>query len=236
MPAGTPRKAKRKKARTPLKPSDQTDPDHEPSGETGQVEGRARKNDRRCIASGVSLGGNDPAIRFVLSPDGVVVPDLAEKLPGRGAWVTADRALVLKAAQKGLFSRAFKAQAKLPDGGPDAFVEALAGALADRALNALGLARRAGFLLIGYEKTRAAVQKGAASAYIHASDAASDGTDKIRQVANPALPVWHPFPGSDLDGALGEANIVHMALTDPGMARRFGREAARFVAYGGKEA
>nr|WP_241735713.1 RNA-binding protein [Aquisalinus flavus] len=233
MPAGIARKAKRKKARTPLKPSDQAETGQDAGQETARDTARDRKNDRRCIASGASLDRQDPAIRFVLGPDNVVVPDLAEKLPGRGAWVAADRVLVLKAARKGLFSRAFKAQAKLPDGGAEAFAEALHRALAERALNALGLARRAGFLLVGFEKTRAAVQKGAASAYIYASDASADGTDKIRQVARPALPVWHPFPGSDLDGALGEANIVHMALTDPGMARRFGREAARFVAYGG---
>ena len=31
----------------------------------------------------------DELIRFVLGPDGTIVPDLKEKLPGRGVWLTA---------------------------------------------------------------------------------------------------------------------------------------------------
>ena len=49
-------------------------------------------------------------IRFVAGPDGVVAPDLARKLPGRGLWVAADRASVETAAKKNLFSRAAKAK------------------------------------------------------------------------------------------------------------------------------
>ena len=33
----------------------------------------------------------DALLRFVLAPDGQVVPDLAGKLPGRGIWVTPRR-------------------------------------------------------------------------------------------------------------------------------------------------
>ena len=36
----------------------------------------------------------DELIRFVLSPQGEVVPDLKRKLPGRGLWITASRARV----------------------------------------------------------------------------------------------------------------------------------------------
>ena len=45
-------------------------------------------------------------IRFVRSPDGVAVPDLARKLPGRGVWVSLDRKMLAEAvAQEAVFAR-----------------------------------------------------------------------------------------------------------------------------------
>ena len=67
--------------------------------------GRRKERDgpeRRCIATGES-GPTDRLIRFALSPDGVVVPDLAARLPGRGVWLTADRGLAERAVKKRLF-------------------------------------------------------------------------------------------------------------------------------------
>ena len=70
--------------------------------------------DRRCIATGEGVA-RDGMIRFVLGPEGSVVPDLAEKLPGRGVWVSATRAAVQKAVEKRLFSRGLKTQVTAPD-------------------------------------------------------------------------------------------------------------------------
>ncbi|MEM6662503.1 MAG: DUF448 domain-containing protein, partial [Pseudomonadota bacterium] len=53
--------------------------------------GRRKDRDgpeRRCIATG-ETGATDRLIRFVLAPEGGLVPDLAARLPGRGAWLTA---------------------------------------------------------------------------------------------------------------------------------------------------
>src|SRR4051812_50055520 len=92
-------------------------------------------------------------IRFVPGPDGVVVPDLARKLPGRGLWVAADRASVEAAAKKGLFARAAKSRVSAPAGLADQ-VESL---LKRRLLSGLGLARRAGGLTSGVEKGSSAI-------------------------------------------------------------------------------
>src|SRR5690606_2996740 len=101
----------------------------------------------------------DRLIRFVAGPDAIVVPDLARKLPGRGLWVAADRASVETAAKKGLFSRAAKAKLAPPPGLADQ-VEAL---LLKRLLDALGLAKRAGELISGFEKVASAVNAGKAA-------------------------------------------------------------------------
>src|SRR6187431_1761376 len=94
---------------------------------------------RRCALTRERLPKQD-LIRFVLAPSGEIVPDLKERLPGRGVWVTADRGLVAEAAKRNVFARALKAQAKVPAGLAD-LVDRL---LVDAALGALALANKAG--------------------------------------------------------------------------------------------
>ncbi len=74
---------------------------------------------RRCIVTRQAL--EKPAmIRFVIDPDGRVTPDLKERLPGRGLWVTATRAALDQAVAKHAFSKAAKQSVKaapdLPSG------------------------------------------------------------------------------------------------------------------------
>jgi len=66
--------------------------------------------ERRCIVTGEVLP-EARLLRFVLAPDGQVVPDVEAKLPGRGLWVSADRTILAQAVAKRLFARAAKAQA-----------------------------------------------------------------------------------------------------------------------------
>ena len=111
--------------------------------------------ERRCIVTGAS-GDTAAMIRFVLDPDGVVTPDLEERLPGRGAWLLADRDVMSKAVAKNPFPRAFRTAARLPDQLPDL----LTGLLRRRCLDQLGLANGAGQLTAGYEKVREASERG----------------------------------------------------------------------------
>jgi predicted RNA-binding protein YlxR (DUF448 family) len=90
----------------------------------------------------------DELIRFVLGPDGAIVPDLKEKLPGRGVWLTADQDIVAKAAKRNVFARALKTEAKVPEG-LAGLVDRLLG---DAALSALGLANKAGEAVFGHAK------------------------------------------------------------------------------------
>lgn len=150
-------------------------------------------------------------IRFVAGPDGTVVPDLARKLPGRGIWVGADRDSVATAAKKGLFSRAAKTKLTV---GPDLAdqVEAL---LARRVLDGLGLARKAGVIISGYEKVVAALATGKVAWLIEASDGAEDGRRKILAAARkaPTPPrLLGAFSSDELGLALGGENVIHTAL------------------------
>ena len=150
-------------------------------------------------------------IRFVAGPDGCVAPDLARKLPGRGIWVGADRESVTTAARKGLFSRAAKTKLSAPADLADQ-VEML---LARRVLHGLGLARKAGNIISGYEKVVAALGTGKVAWLIEASDGAEDGRRKILTAARKAQTaprVLGAFNSDELGLALGGENVIHTAL------------------------
>jgi len=171
---------------------------------------RSEAPERRCIVTRATAP-TDAMIRFVLGPDGAVVPDLRARLPGRGAWVTATRASVAAAAKRGAFARSFRTDARPPADLADA-VEA---ALLARALETLSLANKAGQVVTGFAKVEAAVRAGEAIGLVHASDAGSDGVRRLEALAR-GLDLRHAaidvFTGEQLDLALGRANMVHAAL------------------------
>ena len=185
--------------------------------------------ERRDIVSGAVM---DEArlIRFVAGPDGVVVPDLARKLPGRGLWVAADRASVDAAAKKGLFSRAAKAKLSAPAELTNQ-VESL---LLKRLLNGLGLARRAGDLTSGFEKVAAAIEGGRAAWLIEASDGAADGRRKLwakTRKLSPPTPVFGVFSAEELGLALGAENVIHTAFLAGRAADRWAQDAHRLAGF-----
>src|SRR5437763_14545771 len=67
--------------------------------------------ERMCIVTRERRAPEE-LIRFVLGPDGTVVPDVRAKLPGRGVWVTAEAKLVAEAVRRQAFSRGLKASAR----------------------------------------------------------------------------------------------------------------------------
>jgi hypothetical protein len=167
--------------------------------------------ERRCVATG-EIGLEAELLRVGLGPDGRIVPDVAAKLPGRGAWVRADRALVDKAVKKRLFNRAFGQEVGVPDD-LAAHFEAL---LMARALSLLGLARRAGRLAVGFDAARQALGAVKAPAWrIEACDGARDGRAKLDRTARGAeldVRVAGCFSADALGAALGRSGIVHAVL------------------------
>jgi predicted RNA-binding protein YlxR (DUF448 family) len=178
---------------------------------------------RRCIATGVS-GDPDMLLRFVRDPHGVVVPDLAAKLPGRGAWVTASRDALETASRKGLFSRAFRCAASCPE---DLVMRVETG-LESRLISALGLARRAGTVVIGFEKTREALATRRARLLIMAADSSPDVGARLERLGLD-LPVLRNLTGDVLSGALGYAGATYAAVTSDADTGRILREAKRLV-------
>lgn len=185
--------------------------------------------ERRDIVSGQVM---DEAVlvRFVAGPGGLVVPDLARKLPGRGLWVAADRASVETAAKKGHFARAAKAKLNAPADLADQ-VETL---LRRRILDGLGLAKRAGELISGFEKVVSTLNAGKAAWLIEASDGAADGRRKILNVArkSPKPPqLCGLFDAEELGLALGAENVIHTAFLAGRGADRWTKDVQRLSGF-----
>lgn len=167
-------------------------------------------------------------MRFVVGPDGVLTPDAAAKLPGRGVWVTASREAIALAAKKGGFARGLKGPVQAPPGLADQ-VEA---ALARRCLELTGLCRRAGALSLGQETVEAALRSGSGRLVLEASDAALDGRNKMLKLAAAVgTPAAGCFTNTELGVALGRDRVVHACVLQDGMALRLAAEIRRLGGF-----
>jgi hypothetical protein len=195
-----------------------------------EAEGGRRERERRCIVSGES-DSDAHLIRFARAPDGVVVPDVAAKLPGRGAWVRADRASVDLARRKGAFARAFKAPVKVADDLADQ-VESL---LVRRCLAGLGLMRRAGAVAMGAVQVEAEVRVRPALILIEATDGAAEGREKLMSLhiglwGRPPAAVGC-FSATDLGVALGRERVIHACLLQERLATGWAAEIGRIAGF-----
>ncbi|EKE74494.1 hypothetical protein B30_02180 [Celeribacter baekdonensis B30] len=162
-------------------------------------------------------------IRFVVSPDGLLVPDLSEKLPGRGIYVSAERDVLEEALKKRLFSKAARMDLTIPDG----FVDLLEAGLTDRVVHLISLARKAGDAVCGFEKVKGWLADGRAKILLQASDGSERGKGKL----------WTPEGGrwfghltsSELGLAFGRESVIHGALAGGGLSKRVVEEATRLM-------
>lgn len=184
---------------------------------------------RRDIASGETIDA-DGLIRFVVSPDGVLVPDVSHKLPGRGLWVRSDRASLEIAIKKNIFSKAAKRQVKT-DAGLSGRVHDL---LRRRCLDLLGLARREGGLVSGFEKVLTTTKSGKTAWLIEASDSAEDGRKRVLAAAravNNGVKLCGCFGNAELSLALGLENAIHVALLPGRRVERWSLEMKRLSGF-----
>ena len=160
-------------------------------------------------------------IRFVVGPEGNIVPDLAAKLPGRGLYVLPDREALTLAAGKGLFARA----ARQPVTVPDALPELIEQMLVRRVIDLISLARKSGDAVAGYEKVKDWLQKEEATVLIQAEDGSARGKSKLSTPYGGTYIGW--LTADELGMAFGRENVIHAALGAGGLARRVVEEAQR---------
>ena len=182
-------------------------------------------------------------IRFVLGPDGILVPDTEAKADGRGVWVSLSRDAVAEAVRRKVFARSLKTEVRLPEDLPGLTQLRLE----QRYLGALGMARKAGQLTFGATKVRALIEGGDLIALITATDAAPDGRSKmagaLRALHYAAaedgiegfeVPHFELLSSEQMGLALGLENVIHAALTKGAAAQAAVEKARRLALYTAK--
>lgn len=184
---------------------------------------------RRCIVTG-AVEPKERMIRFVVGPDRQLVPDIEGRLPGRGMWLSARRDVVNTAVAKANFAKAARQKLEVPAD----LADRLETLLRKRCLDLLGLARRAGQAVSGYDKVRTELKSGRGALLLAASDGAEDGVSKIGALA-PTLPVVRALSASELGAAFGRDHTVHGVLLRGRLASLLLTESARLAGIAGVE-
>lgn len=249
MPTGSTAKRNKWRRRRPV--TTEADPvaitdaygQDEPEPETGPL--------RRCIITRERLP-KERMIRFVVGPDRQIVPDLAARLPGRGMWLSASRDVLesggaqeekrleggrqhpqadgalVKASNRHL-ARAFARAARGPVSVPSDLSVLLQTALVRRIGESLGLARRAGQAVAGYEKAREALRTGRYTLVLQASDGSEAERSRFLSGFGPDLTIIDPLPGEALGRVFGRDYIVHVAVAPGKLAESLVVEAGRLA-------
>ena len=184
---------------------------------------------RQCAVTRERLAP-DGLIRFVRSPDGMVVPDVFGKLPGRGAWVTADRSIIADSVENHIFSRAFKAQSQPID---NLMVE-IERQLLQRCNGLLGMAKKSGVAVLGFDQVRAYIRKQEPGLLLEASDGAEDGRNKVHFLAKAIyedVNVAGALSSAELGIAFGRQHVVHALLEYGSLADAFSVAYRRLIGF-----
>lgn len=193
--------------------------------------GRPLEPRERMCALTRTHAAREDLVRFVESPDGEVVPDLKECLPGRGMWLGLSHDVIAQAIRRKLFGRALRADVKVPED----LADRIGNLLKRDCLSALSLAAKAGQAVAGFDKVAALLDRGQVEVLIAASDGAEDGRRKLaarqRNAAKPGYLV-ECLASADLDLALGRTNVIHAAIMPGGLADKFAACAARLEKFG----
>jgi len=177
--------------------------------------------ERRCIATG-EVQPKRGLIRFAVSPEGVVVPDVLEKLPGRGIWIAADRGALETAMKKGLFARAAKQTVIVPE----TLVADVETLLVRRLIDGVSMARKAGRAIAGYEKVRDWLGKEDARILFQASDGSERGKSKLHAPGGRGS-YFEVLTASELGLSFGRERVIHAALGFGGLTERIREDAIR---------
>ncbi len=179
--------------------------------------------ERSCIVTR-QIAPKADLLRFVLSPEGVVVADLASKLPGRGVYVLNRKTHVAAAVEKQIFARAFKKPVRVPAD----FIANLEQRFRQKLLESLSLARKAGQTVSGFDAVRDALARGNVAALIHASDAGEDGIKKLKTEGIESIQC---LTRDELSTVFAKENAVHAAALTGSAGAFFIETARRFALF-----
>ncbi|MSP30983.1 MAG: RNA-binding protein [Acetobacteraceae bacterium] len=197
--------------------ADITDPDIEAEAEeTGPL--------RRCVATRMRLP-KERMIRFVVGPDWNIVPDLTATLPGRGIWLSARDDVIETARTRGAFNRAARGQVVVAAD----LLSVLQAGLARRIGELLGLTRRAGQSVCGFQKAREWLLDGRAWLVVQAADGSAQECARFLSGVQGKLPAVAPLAGDALGAIFGRDHVVHVVVAPGRLATALRTECDRLA-------
>lgn len=183
------------------------------------------KQQRCCLVTREKLNKSE-MIRFVISPEDMVVPDLSGRLPGRGMWLKANENVLNTALQRRIFSRASQRQVRIPE---DLSIMIKIG-LRRRIIEALGLARRAGQVTYGFVKVREKLAKNRVGAILQAVDGSDEERKRLLSGVKD-LPVVIILSAKELGKVFGREHVVHVAIEAGSLASRIRWDSNRLTGF-----
>lgn len=162
---------------------------------------------RRCIVTG-EVHPREEMIRFVISPEGVVTPDLEEKLPGHGYWVTCRHNELQRAVVNDSFTRAARQTVKVPP----ALIAGIMAQMRRSCMSTLGLARRGWQVEFGFDHVRLAINSRKAGVLLMACNAPQEVQNKLIAIRG-ELPVIDLFTTAELSQALGRDSLAFASVS-----------------------
>ena len=175
---------------------------------------------RKCIVSGTTKEKSG-LVRFVVGPSESIFPDILEKLPGKGIWVSCDQDALRMASEKGLFSRAARRVVKVPD----TLLKDVEKMISNRVVGLLSLARKSGHSVAGYEKVKDWLSKDVAEVLVQSSNGSERGKSKLSTPRDGSFIGW--LSSEELGAAFGRQTVIHCALASGGITKRVVQEAQR---------
>jgi uncharacterized protein len=189
---------------------------------------------RRCIITRERLP-KERMIRFVVGPGRVLVPDLTATLPGRGIWLSASGDVLETARAQGGLGRAFARAARGPVTVPPDLPAVLEAALIRRIGELLGLARRAGQAVAGFDKAREFMRTGRARLVLQASDGSAAERARFLSGTEDSVVVLAPVSAAVLGRVFGRDHVVHVAIAVGRLGERLAVEAGRLNGLRGND-
>ena len=191
---------------------------------------------RRCAVTR-ERGPKEKMIRFVVGPGrasggktvGEIVPDISATLPGRGIWLSARADVIETARKRGAFARIGSKVARGPVVVPPDLLPVLQAGLVRRIGELLGLARRAGQAICGFEKARAWLISGRAGLVMQAADGSAAERARFLSGSAGRIPVVAPLSAAALGAIFGRDPVVHVVVAPGRLAAALAMECERLA-------
>ena len=181
---------------------------------------------RSCLACR-EVKDKGTLLRFVLAPDRTLVPDLQQKLPGRGVYTCMKGSCLKLAAKKKQFSRGFQGEVLGAEG--ESLARQVSEKLEERIASYLSLANKGGKIASGSDQVLDKLKKGGVGLLFIATDISVDIGEKFRAVAKlKGVPCVTLFSKERLGGLLGKELRSVLAVLDSGFVGSIGLETEKY--------